>query len=306
MLDIDIAMKIARDKSMAEILSRSTPEDAIVALYDPDVGEHLQDSEIDADPRLAAIMAEAALRSTLFLATLVQPLRTGPQRNAPFRYPDQPWADAWPIRGSRFAHILSLALPYIQSLAPDKKVDYPHLQLLTYVKPIRRLRNEMLFGDWRMSLVLLSLLIIAVGPFWLLGATFEAIALASLSAFLIILIACRKAVLRGIITPASLRILNMQPLEIRGVAFFEHTTRLLVSNRAELKRWRVRAPHGSDGMLTAAYTHDLPFLWKRFCPQIGDQTISRVGCASIQQLWTEDVRRLMRGSHAAGAAEDVW
>jgi hypothetical protein len=153
----------------------------------------------------------------------------------------------------------------------------------------------MLFGDWRISLFLLSLLVITVGPFWLLGATFEVIALAALAAFAIILIASRHAVLRGIITPASLRILNMQPLEIRGVAYSEHATRLVVGDRAGLKRWRLRTPHGADGTLAAAYTHDLPFLWRRFCPQLGDQRISHVGCASIQQLWTEDVRRLMRG-----------
>jgi NACHT domain len=290
MLDIDVAMKIANDDSMTEILTRSSPEDAIVALYDPGVAERLQDSEVDSNQRLAAVVAEAALRSSLFVATLVQP-----RNRAPFLYPDQPWADSWPIRGSRFAYILSLALPYVKSLTAEKQADYPHLRLLAYVRPIRRLRYELLFGDWRMSIFLLGLLVTAISPLWLLGATFEVIAFAALASFLIILTVFRQAVLHGVITPASLRMLNMQPIETRGLAYSERTTRLVAGDRASLHRWRMRTPHGSDGMLTAAYTHDLPFIWRRFCPQLGDQRISRIGCASIQQLWTEDVRRLIRG-----------
>jgi AAA ATPase domain len=294
MLDIDLAMRIANNESMAAILTKSTTEDAIVALYDPTVAEHLQEADIEADPRLAAIVAEAALRSPLFVVSLAPPPRRLLRNRVKFLYHEAPWADSWPIRGSRFARILALALPFLRSLPPAQQADFPHLLLLTYTRPIRRLRNELFFGDWRMSLLLISLLIITIGPFWLLGAKFEIVALASLAAFVVLATIFRQAMLRGIITPSSWRILNMQPLETGEVAYSKRDTKLVVGDRTTLKRWRVRRPHGSNGMLTAAYTHDLPFVWRRFCPQLGDRKISRIGCASLQQFWTEEVRRLVR------------
>jgi hypothetical protein len=294
MLDLDLAMQIVNDESMAAILTKSNTEDAIVALYDPNVTEHLQDSEIQSDPRLAAIVAEAALRSSLFVATLTPPSMPRPRIRAQFLYRQEPWADSWLIRDSRFARTLAIALPFIRSLPPAQRGDFPHLQLLTYTRPIRRLRYELLFGDWRMSLFLLSVLIISIGPFWLLGVGFEIIDSVALVAFIAIIVAFRHATLRGIIAPTSLRILNMQPLGTGKGNYSERDVRLVAGDRSTLRRWRVRRPHGSDGIIAAAYTHDLPFVWRRFCPQLGDKKISRIGCASLQHLWTEEVRRLVR------------
>lgn len=292
LLDIDLSLR-RQDETMGSFLSRSATEDAIVTLYDPSVAEKLDDAEIESDPRLAAIVAEAALRSSLFLASLAPPPKKARRERAPIIYPDEPWADSWPIRGSRFARILSIALPYLRGLDVSSRSNFPHLHLLAFARPIRRLRNELFFGDWRMSILLLSLLVVAVGPFWLVGFDFELIGVGAVAVLVALTMLFRQAMLRGIISANSLRILNMQPLDTGQVTYSGRSVRIVSGDQKSLKRWRFRTPHRSEGAITAAYIHDLPLAWRRFCPALGDENLSRIGCASLQQFWTEDVRRIV-------------
>jgi hypothetical protein len=296
-LDVELAMKIANQDNVASVLLASATEDAIVALYEPLVGERIRQEDLEQRPRLAAIVAETALRSSLFSNSLAPP----PNRSMSifgrqaFSHPDEHWADAWPIRGTRLGRTLAVALPYIRSQGIQQKAEFPHLSVLSYIRPIRRLRNEVLLGDRRIAGLLLSTLVVSDISLWFLGIRPWLVALLAVPLAMLLLLIFRMAALRGTVVLPSCRILNLQPA---GTDFtIAPSSRLLIVTGCEtsLRRWSLGKPNASDGPLVAAYIRELPFVWRRFCPLLNDRRLRLTGGAAIQQMWTEDVRKLLRG-----------
>ncbi|GAA2395999.1 hypothetical protein Cme02nite_56490 [Catellatospora methionotrophica] len=292
-LDAELALRLSRQTAIAPILLDSGTEDAIVALYEPSVGERLEQEEINGEPRLAAIVAETALRSSLFATTLRSERGLAGRKPRSFRYPHEPWADAWPIRGTRFAATLAVALPYLRGLSREQRAEFPHLAILAYTSPIRRMRHELVFSDVAATLsititvvcALLSLVLLGVPTGWLLTG-FAAVLLVGG-------VLLRRAVQQGDIVLPSRRILNLYPLDSGWLT--DSGSRLrLVAGASRLPRWTLRPPRGNDGPRIAVYTRVFFLLWRRFCPDLGDRRLSLIGCAVIQQMWTEDVRKLVR------------
>lgn len=290
-LNVELAMRVAKVDSIADILLQSSTEDAIVALYDPQVSDRLSKEDMEADVRLAAIVAETALRSPLFAANLVADLSSS-DGIQPLH--DEPWAQAWPIRYSRFADVLAHALPFVRGLPPARRTEFPHLTILSQTRSIRRLRYELMVGDWRMSLLILSVFVLVMFPFWIIGWSPLALGLTAVPAALLILAVFRVALLRDVVTPRSQRILNLRPLELGSVTLPDQHVRLVSGDNLSLKKWFWRRPRGTDGMITAVYVRHLPFVWRRYCPALDDLRMPRAGCAVVQHFYTEDVRRLVR------------
>jgi archaellum biogenesis ATPase FlaH len=294
-LDIELAMRIAKEESLAKILLGGSTEEAIVALYDPRLSDKLEQSEIESDARLAAIVAETALRSPLFASNLAMSSERKISRGFG-RLPagKERWADSWPIRGTPLAGVLQVAVPFIRTLSSDRRSEFPHLALLSSTRPIRRLRNELLFGDWRVSVLLVSVFVLVTFPFWLLGWNAVLLTLVAIPAALVILLLFRMALLKGFVTLRSQRILNLQPPNVDSATLLDKHVRLMTGAQSSFKRWYLQRPRSTDGLFTAVYVREAPFAWRRFCPALGDQKISRAGCAAAQHFWTEDVRRVVR------------
>lgn len=290
-LNVELAMRIANTDNMAKILLESPTEEAIVALYDPHVADRLSQHDIDSDARLAAIVAETALRSPLFASSMAA-IRVPDETVS--RPRDERWSQSWPIRGSRFAYVLRSALPFVRDIPPAQRSEFPHLTLLSQTRPIRRLRYEIVFGDWRMSLLLLSIFVLVMFPLWAVGWSPLALGITGVPVALGICAGFRAGLLRGAVTPRTQRILNLRPLEMDSATLPDRHVRLISGDHLSLKRWFLRRPRGTDGMLTAVYVRQAPFVWRRFCPALDDDRMPRAGCAVAQHFYTEEVRRLVR------------
>lgn len=291
-LDVELAMRIAKTDSVTAILLESTTEDAIVALYDPHVTDRLTPHDIDSDDRLSAIVAETALRSPLFAATLAG--QRSEYRDKKGTHTER-WSQAWPIRSTRYADVIDSALPFVRQIPSEGRAEFPHLTILSQTRPIKRLRNELLFGDWRMTLLVISVFILVMFPLWVLRASFATLAITGVPVAIAIMALFRLGLLRGVVTPRSQRILNLRPLELSSATLPDRHVRFVSGDRLSLKPWILRRPRGTDGMLAAVYVRHLPFMWRRFCPALGDSRMPRAACAVVQHLYTEEVRRLVRG-----------
>jgi NACHT domain len=240
-LDIELAMRIARDDTLAEILLSTPTEEAIVALYDPRLSDKLEQSEIEAEPRLAAIVAETALRSPLFASNLVMSSeRIAVSRFGWMTKGKERWSEAWPIRGTRLAGTLQVALPFIRTLPADLRSEFPHLTILSATRPIRRLRNEILFGDWRMTLLLVSFFVLVMFPLWLSGWSDSLLAIVAVPVALAIILLFRMALLSSLVTPRSQRILNLQPPNADSATLPDKHVRLVTGAGSSLKRWSLQ------------------------------------------------------------------
>lgn len=295
-LDVDLAMQIAKSDNMAAILVGSETEDAIVALYEPTIGDQLTESEIVSTPRLAAIVAETALRSSLVAASLASP-RLASRGSKALSHPDAPWADSWRVRGSRLAGAVGVAMPFARTLPDEHRSEFPHLALLSYARPIRRLRHEVLFDDLRQPIFLVCTSLLLLSPFWLMGWSAPELALVGVTALLVVFWAFYRAVRVGLLRTSSARILNLDPFSTSAARLPARYARLTAGDPLTLPRWRFRRPRNSEGPLVAVYIRQFPFVWRRFCPAMNEKHISRAGCALVQQFWTEDLRRLMRRLH---------
>lgn len=294
-LNLAIAVKLSRQEGTAEVLLGNSTEDSIVALYEPNVAQGIEQSEIDAHPRLAALVAETALRSSLLSGSLAPMNGRALMLRKPFTHPNEPWADTWPIRGSRFGKTLAVALPYVRTLPPQARSEFPHLSLLLYVKPTRHLRYEILFSDRRISAFMASIIFVGVLPLWLLGLYASGLILSGMAMAVLCFLIARWAVLRGIVVVPSCRVLNLQPIGVDFEPAVDSRVRLVVGGARDLPRWLLRRPRGAEGPETAIYYRAIPFVWRRFCPRLGDRRLALAAAAVLQQLWTEDVRRVLRG-----------
>lgn len=295
-LDIDSAMMISGE-GLTNLLRGSATEDAIVALYSPAVVDQLSNEDLVADPRLAAVVAEAALRSSQIANWLVRRPDVLAGR-AKFSSLEERWADAWPVRGTRYGVILSKALPYVRSADDRTRAEFPRLALMTFTRPIRRLRYELLIGDWRVSLLAAAAVTECIFALVVLGVSWPWVALGGMCICASVLLIGRVAALRGWLTLATPRILNLQPIK-RGLGeSLGHRARVVRTPGENLVRWSIREPRNRDGRTIAIYDRDFPRVWRRFCPGQGDTRLSRTGCAAMSNAWTEDVRELIRGQNA--------
>jgi hypothetical protein len=294
-LSVDLAMRIAKSTSMAQILLDSPAEDAIVALYDPAVSDRLLESEIYRNGQLAALVAETALRSPLAAAALAQVKEEQRPDEHSYASREPFWGDTWPVRGTRYGHVLACAISYLQSLPRDRRRrDFPHLTLLSYTRPIKRLRYEVVVGDWRMTLLLASVFVLAMFPLWLVGWSPSALAIVSLPIAIVISLAFRFALLHGVVTPRSQRILNLRPLERESATLSDSHVKLINGDSNSLPSWVWRRPSAAEGDFVAVYVRAAPMLWHRFCPALGDARMPRAACAAVEHFYTLDVRRLLR------------
>ncbi|WP_341716094.1 NACHT domain-containing protein [Micromonospora sp. FIMYZ51] len=293
-LDVDLAMKIANHDNVHSILLATSPEDAIVALYEPTVGERVRHEEVVRSPRLAAIVAEAALRSSLFSNSLAPPPRRSFLGRATLTNSAERWVDAWPIRGTRLAGTLAIALPYVRRCAAASQAEFPHLTVLSYIRPVRRLRHEIMFGDPRVGMLLLSIVVLADVPLWFSSLHPWQLALALLPLAVLFLLGFRLLAIAGILSLPSRKVLNLQPEGSDFTMAAERRVRMVSGDRARLRRWRWGDPRSSDGPIVAVYVRKFPFIWRRFSPVLGDKALSLTGGAVVQQMYTEDVRKLLR------------
>jgi hypothetical protein len=292
-LDIELGMDVAGSRDLLSLLERSATEEAVLALYDPAVVSTLKEQPVEDRPELAAVIAEAALRSSLLASALSAPklhmLRMGSDPTA--------WSLNWSVRNSKYAAILNAGLLHLQGLRPSERIEFPHLNLLTYTKPRQRIRTELILGDWRLTVLLASLSVAAGSVLVLLGSPPAVAVAVVLAVALMVLLNARRLVLRRVITLATMRALNMAAhrRDIGGV--LGHRLVIVAGSASTLPRFSLRRPIGGDGEIFAAYERSSPFLWRRFAPSLGDDRLSRSGCAAIQQrLWTEDIRRLERAA----------
>ena len=294
-MDVELALKLAGQQTIMKILRDSPIEEAILTLYGASVLENLEMDEVIKDGKLSAIIAEGALRSTLVaegLAPTPVPdshTRIRSDRNA------EPWVDAWPIRGTAYARVLSVALPYIRSCGHPEIEDYPHLELIQYVRPLRRLRYDLMFGNWRLSVLLVSIVVFLCS---LVGLVLHSWFLAAIVA--VLLSAClgyalRWGVLTGRVVLATSRILNLQLVSDDITDILGQAKKLVYGEPRALRRWAIRTPRSTGRGVLVLYERGWPFLWRRFCPQLGDNRLSPSGCADLQrELRTSDMRLLLR------------
>ena len=292
---MQIALRLAGEQSLPAILLESSVEEAIVALYEPQLVDSLKDTDLADNPRLAAIVAETCLRSFLVSGHVAPPpVNDLSQARRSLSNPVK-WADTWAIRGSRLSKILEHAIPYAQTSPPGVQIDFPHLTVLCAARPVRRLRYELLAaGPWPPSFVVGSAVLVSA-LLGLLGISFPIESIIGLSGGLSAAELLRRGALHGYITLPSSRILDLQPFGREFTLSDRRRIRLITGDLRELRRLKFRRPTGSEGANCAVYDRVFPLFWKRYCPAAGDRKISRRGCASVQQMWTEDVRRLMRG-----------
>ena len=290
-LDIQLAMHIAQNDSMAAILTSSETEDAIVALYEPTIAEQLTESEIVSNRRLSAIVAETALRSSLVAASLVAPQQgsTGSvpvPRSRSFSHPGVRWADSWRIRNSRLSGSLDAGVQFVLSLQPYQRSEFPHIALLSYARPIRRLRNEVLFDDLRQPTFIIGASLLLFLPLLFLNLPGPELGLAAVGISLIVFSAFYLAIRTGLMKTSSARILNVDPFSANAGARSANYAKLVLGSPDTLPRWRLRRPKRSDGSVTAVYIREFPFFWRRFCPAMNDRRISRQAahpCSSFGQ-----------------------
>lgn len=295
-LDVELAMRIANEDHLPEVLLKSEVEDAVVALFEPTVADRIRPADLEQNPKLSAIIAETALRSPLLAYSLAAggDRRTLLERPA-FCFPDEHWADAWPIRGTRFAAVLATALPYVRDPANDP-ASFPHLAALARTRPLRRLRNELLFGYGPTATVVVSTIVLAVLGTMLLGAGGAWPLVVGGLCFAAVLAALRLLAVRGILEPPSCRVLGLRSAPESSPAVSDHRMRIVCGAPSRLRKFALRAPRGTEGTVYAVYARRLPLLWQRFCPSLEEDRLSLAHGAGVQEMWTEDVRKVMRGS----------
>lgn len=292
-LDLEIAMRVAGETDVLDVLEGSGVDDAIVALYEPSVIASLNVSELQVRPRLSAVVAEAALRSTLVANRLA---RREPNM---FSRVDsgEPWCDAWPIECTKFAAVLALALPHVRSAGATERANFPHLTLLTFGRPYSRVVSELATQRWR-ALVALSVAALgAIVAMGLAGIHPAAIAMSAIAAAVGTGLVVRWLAISGRVSLASARALNLAHTKRDAVAAPARTVRFVAGTRHSLRKRSLRRPVTSDGTTFAVYGRWMSLLWRRFSPELGDDRLSLRACADIrEQLGTSEIRRLLRSS----------
>lgn len=293
-LDVDLALRIADLEDVHQLFSESRVEDAVVALYEPSVAEQLARRDADSDPRMSALLVEAALRSSL-IAQRLAPRRTAVFKGSRRLSRHVPrWAEVWPVRGANYGQVLAAALPYVDSLDLHEKADFPHLAVLSRCTPVRRLRYELIIGTSRLR-TLWSLGVLAfVALAYLAGAgALGAIGVAVLGVGLTSSLLAIPAA-RGRFQLPSRSALNLQLSGGRFSSAPRRRTKLVAGTSHSLHRWSVGTPRSADGSVLALYDHLLPLIWRRFSPALGDRRLSRDACSEVHHYWTEDIRPLFQ------------
>ncbi len=291
-LDVRVALQISQEPSTLQLLVESPIEDAVIALYEPTIVEQIDIDDLCADPHASAIVIEAALRSSLLAARLAHREGKGPplQRG---RHAGR-WGQSWAVRGTDLGRTLDVALAHLSSLQGQSKADFPHLSLLSSCRPIRRLRYELLLGDWRLASTIGCVAGVALAASLLLGESPPVTIGVTVLSVLLVLAGFRLAVLRGRLSLPSRKILNLSPGQGLDISTaLGGRARLVSGDPASLRKYTFRRPKSSDGRITAVYDRALPFVWRRYAPSLGDSRTSRAAVAwSQQQVWTDDLRRL--------------
>ena len=166
----------------------------------------------------------------------------------------------------------------------ERKAEFPHLSMLTFTRPVRRLRHEILFGNLRVSIAGVALVLLLSASLHLLGVPLLTCGIIALAFSAVSLALTRWLVLHGIITLSSLKILNKRPISDDLAWLFGHRIRMVSGTRRDLRRVKLRRPLGRDGPHVAVYERSLPLVWRRFSPGMSDARISRAACAGVQQM----------------------
>ena len=289
-LDVELGMTVLGQRDVSSVIQSSPTEEAVIALYDPNVARALEMSSFRSDPRLAAIMAESALRSSLLAIDLS---REDPHMLS-IKDTQEQWPQAWPIRNSKYAAVLSHALPYIRALPPPQRAEFPHLSLLADTKPIRRLRFDLAVGDFRVTLVAASFVFAILLPFLIAGESPLVVGGIAIGLLALLVIVARLLVLRRRLTLASSRILNLQPVRSDVGSSLGNRICIVNGSASELRRVTFRRPSSGDGDFVAVYDRSIPLVWRRYCPQLGSARLPRSACAVLQHVWTEDIRQIVK------------
>lgn len=298
-IHVQLALGASQDVSLDEILGSATVEDAVVWLYDANglgavTAAAVRQLEND---RYHAVLAEAALRSSLVARHLVDSTPT-PARSRRFRqrFHRDPWAEAWPIRGTLYSEILDKAVGFVRSLPPRQRQEFPHLSMLLYCKPRRRLRYEILAGSGRISVFLAGT--------WLILAVLSAAAISSgllrLGAAVLLgvglLLVAWRLVHTGRFALATPRILNVSPNRPTFAGRLGFAAVLAYGPHKEFPPYGTRPRLRYDGSVACVYETMALGVWRRFAPSMGDGRLSRSACSEVQQWLTEDVRDLLQPS----------
>jgi hypothetical protein len=293
-LDVETAWRLVGGRSVVDLLAERDTDEVIVSLYNPSVLDAVLEEGFLESDRLCAIASEAALRSSLVSTALLERQAELPRRSRFSLHTRSGWSDAWPVRLSLLSDVFARGIPFVRGLGPAERARFPHVSLLGMVRPIRRLRYELWFGSARATLVAVSVLVltaalvVAVG-----GAPYVAAGVVVLMILGLTLLG-RYLAERGSITLASVKVLNLNPIAMDVGYALGHRVRMVSGLSDHLSQYHLRAPKGRFGTHSAVYERYLGFVWRRFCPSLGDTRMTRATCANVQQMWTEDVRNLLR------------
>jgi hypothetical protein len=291
-LDVELAARLRPRMGIWDLLEQEPIDDAIEALLDTRVLNDMPADRLDRGGKLAAIVAESALRSS-WVARELSP-EPMPRKAFP-RIPvgdGSNWANCWALRGTRYGLVIEEGLKYLGTCGPEGNQDFPRLALLSLSKPFVRLRTELAVGNPRRSYLLLfwslgiGVLFGTLSGSWWIGTACSSVAIVTGGIFL------RHLLMTGRLTLDSMRALHRHPLstelsepEFTIVAPFRQT---------EAPRPRLwKRPLGGFGPARAAYWRGFSIFWRRFCPAMGDHGLPVRPCASLMEFPTEDIRKLV-------------
>ena len=98
--------------------------------------------------RLAAVLAEGALRSALVSSTLKS--RRSEESRRPRSRKGRGWGSSWSVRGTALGWVLDEGAMFLKASTSAGDVQaFPHLASLQFTRPTHRLRAEMIWGSPR-------------------------------------------------------------------------------------------------------------------------------------------------------------
>jgi hypothetical protein len=267
---------------------------ALVALYQPRMLDMLAPAQAMACPRVAALVSEAALQSSMVSRRLG---RGAPPSALSVRRRLRPvrggWAASWSIRGTPLAAFLAVGLEFVAE-DPARAREFPQLRLLSLTQAAPRLVAEILAIP-RMRFVIVGGTVAAFAAAAALSGSLLTAALAAASALTLVLALLRLLSVRGQVRVPSVRILST------GFSLSERRHGspcplvLVRGDRHTLRPVKMRRPRRTEaGAVYCLYHKANPLYWRRFAPALGDRRLSLVASATAKdRLGTDELRRLL-------------
>ena len=284
--------RISSRAQLAAVVESSSSESLLLTFHDPRaIATALDEGKLPTG-RLAAVLAEGALRSALVSSTLKS--RRSEESRRPRSRKGRGWGSSWSVRGTALGWVLDEGAMFLKASTSAGDVQaFPHLASLQFTRPTHRLRAEMIWGSPR-AITMWSSFALSVGLLGsaLSGLVWLGVVIAAVSV-VVVLEALRLLVLRKVVQLHSQVILNVgrMPSDLYIETFPE-----LVFARGFHKEFRAfspgRPPRGL-GPDRCIYYRSMPLIWRRFSPALGDERIGLRDAACLRSVWTAELAEVI-------------